>query len=122
MTADSCAHKDMDHTSTVPPNMELASEKVEHSIQGPEHLSSSPASPKADADKEDSFDATMASDEHHPDAVDASSNGVSKFEPGYRFYLAFSSLAVLAMMVALDGTSVSVALPVRLLISLYLGS
>jgi hypothetical protein len=34
------------------------------------------------------------------------------FNPGYRFYLAFTALAVLAMMVALDGTAVSVALPV----------
>lgn len=37
---------------------------------------------------------------------------VVAFKPGYRFYMAFSSLAVLAMMVSLDGTSVSVALPV----------
>jgi hypothetical protein len=36
------------------------------------------------------------------------------FNPGARFYFAFSSLTVLAMMVALDGTSVSVALPVRI--------
>lgn len=35
-----------------------------------------------------------------------------KFNPGYRFYLAFTALAVLAMMVSLDGTAVSVALPV----------
>ncbi|KAL9095161.1 MAG: hypothetical protein Q9165_002417 [Trypethelium subeluteriae] len=34
------------------------------------------------------------------------------FHPGARFYLAFSSLTVLAMMVSLDGTSVSVALPI----------
>lgn len=40
-----------------------------------------------------------------------------KFRPGYQFYLAFSSLAVLALMVSLDGTSVSVALPVRPLLS-----
>ena len=39
---------------------------------------------------------------------------VPQFKPGYRFYMAFSSLAVLAMMVSLDGTSVSVALPVCL--------
>lgn len=38
---------------------------------------------------------------------------IDKFKPGYRFYLAFSSLAVLALMVSLDSTSVSVALPVR---------
>ncbi|KAI9370387.1 major facilitator superfamily domain-containing protein [Aspergillus egyptiacus] len=34
------------------------------------------------------------------------------FNPGARFYMAFSSLVVLAMMVSLDGTSVSVALPI----------
>ena len=34
------------------------------------------------------------------------------FKPRRRFYLAFSSLTILAMMVSLDGTSVSVALPV----------
>jgi hypothetical protein len=39
------------------------------------------------------------------------------FKPGYRFYIAFTALAVLAMMVALDGTAVSVALPVRILLS-----
>jgi MFS family permease len=33
------------------------------------------------------------------------------FEPGARFYLAFSALAALALVVALDGTSLSVALP-----------
>ncbi|KAK5088025.1 hypothetical protein LTS08_004913 [Lithohypha guttulata] len=34
------------------------------------------------------------------------------FQPGRRFYLAFLALAVLTLMVALDGTSLSVALPV----------
>ena len=34
------------------------------------------------------------------------------FKPGMRFYLAFSSLAALSLVVALDGTSISVALPV----------
>lgn len=36
------------------------------------------------------------------------------FNPGARFYMAFSSLVVLATMVSLDGTSVSVALPVSI--------
>lgn len=36
----------------------------------------------------------------------------TEFKPGYRFYLAFLTLAVLTLMVALDGTSLSVALPV----------
>lgn len=34
------------------------------------------------------------------------------FEPNLRFYLAFSALAALSLVVALDGTSISVALPV----------
>ncbi|KAI6818475.1 putative MFS transporter [Hortaea werneckii] len=34
------------------------------------------------------------------------------FKPGTRFYLAFSALASLSLVVALDGTSISVALPV----------
>jgi len=34
------------------------------------------------------------------------------FEPGLRFYLAFSALATLSLVIALDGTSISVALPV----------
>jgi hypothetical protein len=36
------------------------------------------------------------------------------FKPGHRFYLAFGTLSILTLMVALDGTSISVALPVRL--------
>ena len=34
------------------------------------------------------------------------------FKPGLRVWLAFLTLAVLTLMVALDGTSISVALPV----------
>ena len=105
----------MADSSTESPNVELASEKAELNIQGPEHLSISPAPPNADANKKNSVDAAIPSDDHDPSTVDGSSNNVSGFEPGYRFYLGFSSLAVLAMMVLLDGTSISVALPVRLL-------
>ncbi|KAI4245921.1 MAG: hypothetical protein LQ352_006479 [Teloschistes flavicans] len=36
----------------------------------------------------------------------------AEFKPSLRLYLAFSTLAVITMMVALDGTSLSVALPV----------
>jgi len=39
-------------------------------------------------------------------------NGALPFNPDRRFYLAFVALAVLTLMVALDGTSLSVALPV----------
>lgn len=35
------------------------------------------------------------------------------WKPSLRLYLAFLTLAVITMMVALDGTSLSVALPVR---------
>ena len=36
-----------------------------------------------------------------------------EFKPSLRLYLAFLTLAVITMAVALDGTSLSVALPVR---------
>ncbi|KAH9809316.1 Sugar transporter [Teratosphaeria destructans] len=42
----------------------------------------------------------------------AQSATVPVFKPGIRFYLAFSALAALSLVVALDGTSISVALPV----------
>jgi hypothetical protein len=46
----------------------------------------------------------------------------ASFKPGYHFYMAFSSLALLAMMASLDGTSVSVALPVRPLLPFFTSS
>ncbi|KAI1079847.1 putative MFS multidrug transporter [Whalleya microplaca] len=51
----------------------------------------------------------------HVDALEQSdvANATdTEFKPNYGFYLAFSSLTILAMMVSLDGTSVSVALPI----------
>jgi hypothetical protein len=58
--------------------------------------------------------ATSVPPQSAPQSRDGDSNDASNivFNPGARFYFAFSSLTVLAMMVALDGTSVSVALPV----------
>lgn len=56
--------------------------------------------------------ARYSQSENNGQKIDGVVQEAAKFEPGYRFYLAFSSLAVLAMMVSLDGTSVSVALPV----------
>jgi MFS family permease len=59
--------------------------------------------------------------ELEPPAVSSSSssslseqrkNDGAPFKPSARFLLAFASLAVLTLMVALDGTSISVALPV----------
>ncbi len=39
----------------------------------------------------------------------------AEFKPTTRLYLAFGTLAVITLMVALDGTSLTVALPVRFL-------
>jgi hypothetical protein len=41
-----------------------------------------------------------------------SQESVEKFAPGWGFVLAFTSLAVITLMAALDATSISVALPV----------
>lgn len=38
----------------------------------------------------------------------------AEFRPSRRLYVAFATLAVITLMVALDGTSLSVALPVQL--------
>ena len=38
----------------------------------------------------------------------------AEFKPSRRLYVAFATLAVITLMVALDGTSLSVALPVSL--------
>ena len=91
-----------------------ALEKAELDMGKPLQFSPSSATPNAGANKESNVGTDMATDEHGPDTVNASSNGVTKFNSGRRFYLAYSSLAVLVMMVALDGSSVSVALPARI--------
>jgi MFS family permease len=44
--------------------------------------------------------------------VQSDKNTPPPFEPGLRFYLAFSALAALSLVIALDGTSISVALPI----------
>ena len=56
--------------------------------------------------------ATQKKEQNIEPTADKAAN-LTSFSPGYRFYLAFASLSIIAMMVALDGTSVSVALPVR---------
>lgn len=43
---------------------------------------------------------------------DDSTSDIATFQPSRLFYLSFGTLTILAMMVSLDGTSVSVALPV----------
>lgn len=41
-------------------------------------------------------------------------NQLDQWKPSLRLYLAFMTLAIITMVVALDGTSLSVALPVRI--------
>ena len=105
----------MNDSSTTSLNNYSTSEMAELSTRKPRHLSLSPTPSNADTNKEDRIDAPIAREGPNSNTLDTSSNKMTIFDPGYRFYLAFSSLAVLAMMVSLDGTSVSVALPVRLL-------
>ena len=38
---------------------------------------------------------------------------VAPFKPGWRFFASFASLCIITLAVALDATSISVALPVR---------
>ena len=64
---------------------------------------------------------------HRPASIDSGFDGLldsqektdeaSEFRPSTRLYLAFLTLAVITMAVALDGTSLSVALPVGILLS-----
>lgn len=55
-------------------------------------------------------------DAHEPNtektSPDEEKNADADFKPGTRFYLAFASLMLITLMVALDGTSISVALPI----------
>ena len=100
--------------STTSLNMGPVLEKAEIDMREPLQFVLSSAPPNDGANKENNIGTATATDEHEPDTINASSNDVTKFNPGRRFYLAYSSLAVLVMMVALDGSSVSVALPARL--------
>ena len=45
----------------------------------------------------------------------ATASPPTSFNPGWRFYAAFISLCIITVAVALDATSLSVALPVRTL-------
>ena len=46
------------------------------------------------------------------DQTDDRKSSVVQFKPGLRFHMAFAALAALSLVTALDGTSISVALPV----------
>lgn len=50
-------------------------------------------------------------------ALDTPEEVRSAFRPDWVFYLAFTSLSIIALAAALDATSVSVALPVRFNVS-----
>ena len=49
--------------------------------------------------------------------VDLASSPADSFNPGWRFYASFISLCIITLAVALDATSLSVALPVKYPIS-----
>jgi hypothetical protein len=59
--------------------------------------------------------ASSTKDEHSPERLPKGQGDIdayaTTFEPGWRFYLAFSSLLVITLMAALDATSLSVAIP-----------
>ena len=113
MIADSIEPQIVKDGSTTSLNVGPALEKAELDVERPLPSSLSSAPPSDGANKEGNVGAAAAIDEHALDTSNASSNDVTKFNPGRRFYLAYSSLTVLVMMVALDGSSVSVALPAR---------
>ena len=56
--------------------------------------------------------ASILKGESAPAPVPAQSKGAS-YKPGLWLYMAFATLGVLTIMVALDATALSVALPVR---------
>jgi hypothetical protein len=65
-------------------------------------------------------DASMSSDPATPSpAPSIGKPDQEDFKLGMRFYLAFATLSILTLMVALDGTSISVALPVCLKLHCY---
>lgn len=65
-----------------------------------------------EAEKERLDEARSPSPSPAPSVSKESTNSAVEFKPTARLYLAFGALAVLTLMVALDGTSISVALPI----------
>ncbi len=62
--------------------------------------------------KDEEDNASPESSLHH---VKSAAVPEAEFKPSRRLYVVFGTLAVITLMVALDGTSLSVALPVSLL-------
>jgi MFS family permease len=77
-------------------------------------MSQSPLSdsPNREAEKEVQDGARPSSPSVASSISEGSTDSVAEFKPTARLYLAFGALAVLTLMVALDGTSLSVALPI----------
>src|ERR1700755_2421452 len=76
-------------------------------------MSTTTSRPLSEMEKDNSVPALPTSP---PSSKAPSENGASPgtedFNPGWRFYLAFISLTIITLMVALDATSLSVALPI----------
>lgn len=71
-----------------------------------------PDNPIMEAEKELQDGARSESPSPASSVSKESSDAAAEFKPTARLYLAFGALAVLTLMVALDGTSISVALPI----------
>jgi predicted MFS family arabinose efflux permease len=69
-------------------------------------------SPTMEVEKEGQDGARAASPSPASSISKESTDSAAEFKPTTRLYLAFGALAVLTLMVALDGTSISVALPI----------
>jgi len=77
-----------------------------------EAVGGNPITPQVSIIHRDADDSALTQSSLHQ----AKSVGVSEveFQPSRRLYVAFATLSVITLMVALDGTSLSVALPVSL--------
>lgn len=69
------------------------------------------APPKTTTTEEDGADMIIVS------ASTITAAAPAKFDPGWRFYACFTSLCIISLAAALDATSLSVALPVRRILS-----
>lgn len=84
--------------------MAVASEKVDHMAES----GTKPTAQSLEPVPHSSSSSSLSESKQDPAAAAAAATA---FKPTTRLVLAFSALAVLTLMVALDGTSISVALP-----------
>ena len=81
----------------------------------PDPLSNQPVRPERLPDEEFHPAPKMSAQDHDERLDDMHTEApevIEAFKPSRGLYIAFATLAVIALMVALDGTSLSVALPV----------